>query len=392
MLVLTLAGPGVAHGGKKAKAAPAKAVEPSGPCTIDLRGATDARPPNTERVLTRAGLKVDTYARTQGHHEKTQVFHAPACQEQALAVAQVLGLTAAEVKPLSWQSPFGLTVALGAREHELLLKTARARDWARVKVLLEQGADPNAWHGAEAPPLLDAASSGDLEMVRLLLDRGADPNGNDHMRQNALELAALGKHVAICELLLDRGADLKLTGMHGLPIHAAAEGGSAEVVKLMLARGAKVGDLTGGKSTPLHRAGSAEVAKLLLERGAKLNARDNSGNAPLHVISDPGAIGVLLDKGADINLRDSNGWTPLHHAARDEKGLEWATFLVERGANIHAASTKPTTEFRVYDPYRFGKGSTPLDVAQGLERFETAAFLESKGAEPRVEAVAEPQE
>ncbi len=65
---------------------------------------------------------------------------------------------------------------------------------------------------------------------------------------------------------------------------------------------------------------------------------------------------------------------------------------MERGANIHARSTHETTEFRVYDPYRFGKGTTPLDVALGLENSQAAEFLESKGAKPRVEAVAAPQE
>ncbi len=299
LLALTLAGPGVAHAGKKAKAAPAKAVEPSGPCTIDLRGFRQTRPQNTEFVLTRAGFKVDTYAPNQGRHDTTEVFHAPACQAQALAVAQVLGLAAADVKPLSWKSRFGLTVALGEREHALMLKAADAKDWERVKVLLEQGVEPSTWYGPERPPLLEAASSGNLEMVRLMLERGANPNDSDHMRQNPLQLAALNKYLAICALLLDRGANLQQEGMSGLAIHAAAEGGSAEVVKLMLERGAKVGDVDGAKATALHQAGSAEVAKLLLERGAKIDARANFGVAPLHVLSDLGAIGVLLDLRAD---------------------------------------------------------------------------------------------
>ncbi len=88
-------------------------------------------------------------------------------------------------------------------------------------------------------------------------------------------------------------------------------------------------------NTALHaavRSGSADIVALLLDRGAAPNARNHRGSTPLHLAcflcsnnneSTSGAdpflkIGALLlcnDK-LEIDIADVNGYTPLHCAAQ----------------------------------------------------------------------------
>ena len=63
------------------------------------------------------------------------------------------------------------------------------------------------------------------------------------------------------------------------PLHRAAWNNSnAEVVKILIEKGASVNALDGNKQTPLHKAAynnsNAEVVKILIEKGASVNALD----------------------------------------------------------------------------------------------------------------------
>ncbi len=105
--------------------------------------------------------------------------------------------------------------------------------------------------------LHSAAAAGSLATVELLLQLGADPNAFDG-----------GKHTPLYSV----GNEC-----------ASAE--SAEVVRALVGAGAVV-DANDGVTgaTPLHmaaRRGNAVVAKALLECGANLQARDRRGDTPL---------------------------------------------------------------------------------------------------------------
>lgn len=73
------------------------------------------------------------------------------------------------------------------------------------------------------------------------------------------------------ELLLDKGANMELEIDEGeKALYVAAENGRVEVVKMLLQRGAEVGDA-------LHvaaEAGQMEVVEMLVERGADLERLD----------------------------------------------------------------------------------------------------------------------
>ena len=71
---------------------------------------------------------------------------------------------------------------------------------------------------------------------------------------------------------------------------------------------------------------SADVIRVLVDKGADIEARDEYQYTPLHRAADsnPSAdvIRALVDKGADIDARDYWQNTPLHHAAKCN-GVSW---------------------------------------------------------------------
>lgn len=125
--------------------------------------------------------------------------------------------------------------------------------------------------------LFEAAALGDVPRLRELLDAGADPNEFASDGFTPLTLAAFFKRPEAARLLLDRGADVNQRARHEeiqvLPIHsAAANGGSAEIVRMLLDAGADPNAEQPGGFRAIDEArqdGNAELEQLLVERGAR---------------------------------------------------------------------------------------------------------------------------
>eukprot|EP00944_MAST-04C_sp_MAST-4C-sp1_P012559 g12559.t1 len=252
-----------------------------------------------------------------------------------------------------------------------------------VKLLLEQGADPNKKNKYGITPLHQAAREGHTEVCKLLLEKGADPNKAKNNGSTPLHWAAYDGHTEVAKLLLDKGADPNIANKWGLtPLHYAADKGHTEVVKLLLEKGADPNPVVTsfwvkGK-TPLLIAiehDKIDVVKLLLENGAEVNQAATSGFykgwTPLYVAADEGhteLCKLLLKKGANPNKAKNNGWTPLYEAAYHGK-LEIAKLLLEKGADPNIAETD---------------GWTPLFWATINSRTEVATVLLDKGADPNI--------
>ena len=112
-----------------------------------------------------------------------------------------------------------------------------------VRLLLDNGADPNVRNEAGASALMWAAD--DLEKTRVLLRRGADVNARSEDGRTALSIAAsrFGS-LAVVRILLDSGADpsVKSPSYKGplTPLSEAADVGDEAVVRLLIERGADV--------------------------------------------------------------------------------------------------------------------------------------------------------
>jgi cytohesin len=197
------------------------------------------------------------------------------------------------------------------------------------------------------------------------------------------------------ELLIRNGADVNAVSRirAQMPLHAAAEGGSAEVCQLLIAHGAKLNVKDGYGETPLFTAaanGNVDAAKVIAAKGADLDvwtaaflgetaflkAHGDQFSTPgpkqmqpLHLAAagdSKTAIAALVAGGASLAAKDQQGWTPLHHAAlRGSK--EAAELLIAKGADVEA------TDFFGRDPLWLAglKGNTAM-----------IALLTAKGAKP----------
>jgi ankyrin repeat protein len=127
-----------------------------------------------------------------------------------------------------------------------------------------------------ATPLAIAARHGHLELVRVLLAAKANPNWHDAENGNSvLSVAVQSGKADLVALLLDSGASIKSAG--GKPLCLACASGNLQIVKLLLARGAKtnltavITDSAKTKTkSPLEcGVGTVEIIQALLDAGTK---------------------------------------------------------------------------------------------------------------------------
>ncbi len=177
-----------------------------------------------------------------------------------------------------------------------------------MKLLLEKGADVREKRPDDSTAFLDAVGSDRVELARLLWEAGANPNGRRLGGRGAnldpLQHATLWGEFDMLRLLLDRGSDI--IRAQGWPLWVAVEAGNIHMVTFLLDRGAPVdgSDKGEGMFTSLMCAaqgGHAEIARLLLQRGANINARDNRGLTALQIAKRWGnkeTVAMLKEYGA----------------------------------------------------------------------------------------------
>jgi ankyrin repeat protein len=231
-----------------------------------------------------------------------------------------------------------------------LEKAARQGTPETFRILLDAGAEVDGRSSDGDTALHAAARQGQLGMVEELLRRGAAPDRlalpHDHAVMEArmrelgqqweppvgaapVETAAQHGHRDVTARLLEAGAALRYA------LHAAAYGGSLELVELLLERGADPRANTAYGDGPLrHPAakGHLEVVRRLLAAGAR------PGEQALREAASNGrddVLRVFADSGVRFDVPPAY-WDPLYSAAYAGRAST-VSLLLELGASTAAA-------------------------------------------------------
>jgi ankyrin repeat protein len=252
---------------------------------------------------------------------------------------------------------FAASFPAGAQEnHQKFYSAIRADDLEGLKALLDQGLSADTPDSRGITPLMYAAQIGSADAMRLLIARGAAVNAQNAFGSTALMWSVFDPEKA--RLLLDHEADVKLAAKSGRTalIIAAFANPSAEVVRMLLAKGASAADIDHRKVTTLNAA--------------------TFGN-------DTAAIRLLVEAGADINTPDVFiGLTPLMNSA-GHGNLAAVQLLLAKGAKVNAVSMRENLPRIKTGLVAFG-GFTPLLMATPFGPPEVVKTLLDAGAEVNV--------
>lgn len=153
--------------------------------------------------------------------------------------------------------------------------------------------------------VFEAATFGDVVRLRALLD--ADPalvNARSGDGGSALHFSCFFGQPECARELVRRGADIHAEAAafgNVQPLHSAAAGRSAEIVKLLLEAGADPKVKQGHGWTALHSAaqhGDADMSQTLLRHGADSSAKADNGQTPLDLarVGGHAEVAALLEK------------------------------------------------------------------------------------------------
>ena len=210
-------------------------------------------------------------------------------------------------------------------------KSAIERGYTKiVSVLLEAGYpihtlmyDSYSWGALQA--IHFACRLNNIDMVALLLDHGADIHRWDSNDRSPLMLAISGYETLV------------------------SEREQLDLVKLLLARGAKVNEVSPVRRfTPLHTACSYEresIFRLLVEQGANVNAVTQFGYHVLHYLCGQipinfSMVTFVVDHGVNLHARTLDGHSvfQLGVFSGDNKLIH---YLATQGANPHRVRDHP---------------------------------------------------
>ena len=234
-----------------------------------------------------------------------------------------------------------------------------------VDFLIQNHADVKAVSKGGFTPLVFAAQKGDVHSVRSLLDAGLSPNYVLPNGTGLLSVAVAGDKPDVVQVLLEHNADVNIADKAGnTPLHLAAQAGSLEIVKLLLAKGADPNALTAKVAPPAGKAASSPFRiqvgqQTALMLAAKANHED--------------VMRALVAGGADPKIRAQDG-TTLLMAAAGSGHLATVQYGYELDPEVDAVTTRKSTVMHA-------AVTGTLQVSTQPEICDVIRFLASKGAD-----------
>ena len=263
---------------------------------------------------------------------------------------------------------------IDAYDPKALFNAALENDIPRVGLLIDNGAQPDAYKSSFGHTALGAAVQyGFIDTVNILVKRGADVNKVDVFGWTPIYNAVRQDQREIVRFLLEPrlNVDVNKADKIGItPINFAVLNDNIEIVRLLLERediDIYAPDHNG--MAPIDNAvkfNRPEIERLL--RGTRLNAginrADNDGQTPIHIAAKNGSVvsaSFLLEReGIDVNRADKNGNTPINIAVKSGR-LEIARLLIAReDIDVNKADKN---------------GNTPIDIAVKSGQVEAVSAL-----------------
>jgi ankyrin repeat protein len=228
-----------------------------------------------------------------------------------------------------------------------LLSAIKAKDVAGAKAVLEQNPELlRGWAREGETPVLMSVYSGANELTQWLLERGVELSVH--------EAVAIGDLHRVIQFLDADPALIRVPSHDGWTLlHMASYFGHADIVHLLLSRGADVNERSANdlNNTPLHSALAGRrfaIAQLLVEHETDVNASNRRGWTALHLAASAGNLDMvkyLMQHGAKAGLRNVDGLTPADLAL--ERGYPTVTDWLSNRPKTKR-STRPASHHLVH--------------------------------------------
>ncbi|XP_060564717.1 ankyrin-1-like [Ruditapes philippinarum] len=237
---------------------------------------------------------------------------------------------------------------------DCLVKKTRIKSLKLLRHLLKVGTSANCVQGEETP-LLCAVSTHDEDILKVLLENGADPNKMTPVnKMNAVAIAIILNDETILRLLLSYGAKVNEPCCQRLTPLQLSMNKSVNVSKVLLQNGADVQQVMQMRgcnevfitSPPLIHAvetNNLYLASILLEHGEDVNqCYGECTNSAIHFAILQGncdMLKLLIQNGANLNKRNGRGHTPLGLALHNcDENKDIAETLITAGCSMTKGS------------------------------------------------------
>lgn len=200
------------------------------------------------------------------------------------------------------------------------------------------------------PKIVQSIVKGEIGSIRHILQSGNENvNGIDEEKRSHLHLAAALGNVDVVKLLIAAGARCNVRDDNFLsPLHRACRNNHDLVVKSLIDAGANIDDRDRNWITPLHVCAannSLECVKLFMDKIVNKNVTDRNGSTALHHAANNGncdMLTYLLKEGCSTSSQDKMGRRPLHYAAAIGNN-DAITLLINSGAKVDAIDHRMMT-------------------------------------------------
>jgi ankyrin repeat protein len=222
--------------------------------------------------------------------------------------------------------------------------------------------------------LISAVKTASLKMIRLLLEEGADPNATDKNQANSLVYAIERNDEGILKLLLSKGTEVNNMDINKIdPLHHAIRLEHLPFIKLLLRGGAST---TTSKKRGVQLImmacdfGDPDLFDLLIEKGISWNTIDENGrNVVMRSylaknISLTQRLLIHYNLKSYVNFKDKHGNSLLMLAIKQED-LNFIEYLLQTCENLQIDQ-------------RNDEGKTPLLLACELNLGSIARALASR--------------